>query len=637
MSIIAQLGGLGRIGKLALIAVAAAAGVWVLLFGSIWLGNCFSEAVFLRAELVVLAAIEIIYGATALLGFLGAVTLGLVWLRRRRSGMVRPVAARLLLCCGSLLFGVGLAEATCAAWQRHRFSRTAMPAGRLPATEDPDALWRIPASLGHALLPTRFPDPPGDRTIDIAVLGESSAEGVPFQRWLSVGKIVAWQLEKAIPERPVRLKVLARSGDTLEAQHHALATLVRRPDLLIVYCGHNEFASRLFWSRDRHYYRDADRPSWLTAQINRLEELSSVCQLIREEANQCLIALPPSPKDKRTLVDVPAYTQVEYAALLADFRQRLEAIITYAHDLGSVVVLITPPGNDAGFDPNRSVLPPATPRAEREAFARAVLEARRIETRDPAAAMAQYRKLVAAQPGFAEVHYRLAQLLEQSGAWDEAYQHFVAARDLDGYPQRILTSFQTAYREAAAKHDCILVDGQSYFHAIGSHGLLDDDLFQDAMHPSLRGEIALAQAVLHALQARRAFGWPSDRPAPIIDPGRCAAHFGMAAGDWRNLCEWCVGFNTLVSPLRYENGQRARKRQRYVQAVHRIVSGDSPESLGLPNIGIPRTVPLVSEPDRDSRPAAHYSTDGEPVPLGRIGEAQEKRLRSGVPRPRRSG
>jgi len=615
---------------LALLTVASAAVICVLCFGAIWLRSMLPRAFFLKAELVVLITVEIIYGATAALSILGALLLLPLWLRGRRTGKSRPVVARALLLCGSLLVGVVLAEAASAAWQRRLHARTPMPVGGLGITEDIDAAWRLPASLEDPDLPTQFPDSPDDCTVDIAVLGESSAEGVPFQKWVSIGKIVAWQLEKAIPARPIRLNVLARSGDTLQAQHHALANLVRRPELLIVYCGHNEFASRLWWSRDRRYYRDANQPSWPERLFDRVVDLSSVCGLIRQETEQCRIALPPPSTAKRDLVDVPVYTQVEYAALLADFRVRLDAIIAYAGKIGSLAVLIMPPGNDAGYDPNRSSLPTATPRSEREAYARAFLAARRLEARDPTASIEQYRSLVAAQPGFAESHYRLAQLLEQSGKWDEAYEHYIAARDLDGYPQRMLTAFQSVYRDVASRHDCILIDGQSYFHAIGQHGLLDDELFQDAMHPSLRGQIALAQAVLRALQARRAFGWPGDRPPPIIDPARCAAQFGIAPRDWSDLCQVGSGFYTLIAPLRYETGQRSRKRQIYAQARYRIESGDPPEAVGVPNIGIPRGVPLVPEAESGKERAALRSMDREPVPLGRVGEPQEKRVRSGI-------
>ena len=188
------------------------------------------------------------------------------------------------------------------------------------------------------------------------------------------------------------------------------------------------------------------------------------------------------------------------------------------------------------------------------------MAARRLETESPDAAIERYRALLARYPGFAETHFRLARLLEQKEAWDEAYQHFIAARDRDGYPMRCLSEFQQAYRDVAARHDCILIDTQSYFHAIGRHGLLDDELFQDAMHPSLRGQIALAQAVLQALRARRAFGWPKEGPIPVIEPAESVAHFGIDSAAWRIMCLWGIKFNSLAAPLIYDPTRRLQAR-----------------------------------------------------------------------------
>jgi hypothetical protein len=291
---------------------------------------------------------------------------------------------------------------------------------------------------------------------------------------------------------------------------------------------------------------------------------------------------------------VPAYTAAESATLLQDFRRRLEVIVAYAERVGALPILIVPPANDAGFEPNRSFLPATTPRLEREAFRRDFLEARRAEDRDPRAAMARYRELMARQPGFAETHYRLARLLEQAGSWEESYREYIAARDLDGFPMRCLTAFQDAYREVAARHDCILIDGQSYFHAIGRNGLLDDELFLDAVHPSLRGQIALAQAVLQSLQAWRGLGWPEHTPPPVIDPVECTAHFGLIPAAWAKIGEWGMLFYDLTYPIRYDPSQRLEKRRGFASAVERIHAGEAPETVELPNIGVPRAIPAMS-------------------------------------------
>jgi hypothetical protein len=290
-------------------------------------------------------------------------------------------------------------------------------------------------------------------------------------------------------------------------------------------------------------------------------------------------------------------------------------IVSYAERIGALPILILPPGNDAGFEPNRSFLRATTPRAERDAFRREFLAARRMEAQDPSCSIERYRALLKRQPGFAESHYRLAQLLEHSGAWEEAYEHYSAARDWDGNPMRCPSSFQDAYRDVASHHGCILIDGQSYFHAVGRHGLLDDELFQDIMHPSLRGQIALAQAVLQALHKRRALDWPKDAPAPIVDPAECAAHFGIDRSAWRTVCLWEQWFNNLVAPLRYDSSRRLRWREASRAAAARIAAGARPEAVGLPNVGNPDRVPAVRLPATKSKVAsvrvraAHFSAD----------------------------
>jgi hypothetical protein len=554
-----------------------------------------SESV-LKAQLLFLHALEVAHGVSLAFAVAGTAVFGILFWRGRQRRTSRAGVARALLLCVVLLLALVLAEAACAAWRDWSSARVGSPVAG-PAREARGAASPRFARPLLPELPTDYPDPPGDRTIDLVVLGESSAEGVPFQKWLSIGKLIAWQLQSALPDRPVNLSVLASSGATLETQHQALLSLKRRPDLLVIYCGHNEFASRLWWSRDPEHYRALLQPRRWKFLLDRVRDFSSVNGLIQEASARCLIGLPPPPAIRRSVVDVPVYRPDEYAAILADFRRRLDAMVTYAERVGALPVLVLPPGNDAGYEPNRSFLPPTTTEEERHAFAPELLAARRLEEDDPAASLARYGALLVRQPGFAETHYRLAQLLEKSGAWAEAYEHYLAARDLDGYPMRCLLPFQDAYRAVAARHGCILIDGQSYFHAIGHHGLLDDDLFQDAMHPSLRGHIALAQAVLHELQARRAFGWPAELPAPIIDPARCAAHFGMNERDWAGICHWTCGFYALVLPLRYESGHRLRKRTTYLTAEQKVAGGTAPGSLGLANVGFPPPVPLMISAD----------------------------------------
>jgi lysophospholipase L1-like esterase len=559
-----------------------------------WLESVLPGWVYWQAGLVLLVAGEIAYGAALLLVMAGLPAFAfLMWKRWIERASLRRVARGLSLCL-SLLLGLGVAEGVSGYWQYRRHRSSALVAGG-HATRQNAGAGTLPSSTSNDVeLPSEFPDEGNDHDIDITILGESSAEGVPYNFWLSIGRILEWQIEGLL-HRPVRQRTLAFSGHTLELQETLLGHVRRRPEVLVIYCGHNEFSARMRAGRDIHFYIDDDAPSAWDLFVERVESVSPLCGLIRETAEKCRIAIPPPPAGYRDLVDRPVYTMSEYKALLADFRRRLERIVSYAERTGALVVLVVPAANDAGFEPNRSFLPATTTRAARAAFRRDFLRARRLEASDPAAAIAAFRALLAAQPGFAESQFRLARLLERTGRWEEAYSHFVAARDQDGFPMRCLTALQDVYRETAARHGSILIDSQAYFRAIGPHGLLDDHLFHDGIHPSLRGQIALAQAILRGLKERGALGWPRALSAPVIDPAACARHFGLGAAAWRSISLWGMGFYELTRGMRYDSAERLFKRQVFADAADRIKAGAAPEAVGLPNIGVPEAVPMLPE------------------------------------------
>ena len=429
-----------------------------------------------------------------------------------------------------------------------------------------------------------------------------ASPGAPLT-WLSIGRVVAWGLGRAIPGRDFEADVMANSGDTLERQHRNLVDLRHRPDVLIVYCGHNEFSARIPLSRDRRYYDDDGEPATLERLAAGAIGWSRLHALIQRNMEKCRIAIPPPANGRRALIDAPAYTADEYDRILTDFRRRLEAIAAYAEKLGAVLVLIAPPGNDSGYDPNRSHLPPETPSAERAEFESAFLAAKALEATDADAAVDAYRKLVARAPRFAASHWRLARLLAKRGDTDEAYRHARIARDVDGYPQRAPTDVQEAYREVARRHDCVYIDGQEYFHNVSPDGLLDDRLFHDAMHPSFWGQIALAQAVLRGLRARGVFGWPADAPEPTVDPAEAAEHFFKSdPAVWRYVCLWGMMSFEITGPASFDPALRRGWYEAFARAADAIEAGAPPDSVEPRGVGRLDPVPLVPFGDRDASP-----------------------------------
>ncbi len=333
--------------------------------------------VYWQIGLICLMVMEGAYCLTVAIVVPSALVLSFLMIsRRRQRARGRLVLGRSLLLCLSLAAAIAVAESICSAWRNRLEESTALPAGGLKTTDRSDSSAPLKALLPKEVkLPLEFPEPKPAGEIELVVMGESSAEGVPYNFWVSIGEMVRWRLEEAIPGLRVKFRLLAFSGQTLEAQHYELRKLNRRPDIVMIYCGHNEFSARFESARRPIPYVDEEVPSAQAILIERVEELSAVCGLIQLAAAKCKIAMPPPRHGYRDLVDAPAYTPVEYETLLADFRRRLDAIVGYAKQVGAIPILILPAANDAGLEPNRSFLPARTRRAERAAFEREFLAA----------------------------------------------------------------------------------------------------------------------------------------------------------------------------------------------------------------------------------------------------------------------
>ncbi len=473
------------------------------------------------------------------------------------------------------------------------------------------ALWR---SYEIPDLPTRFPPPEqrslriyganqgatsgaatGDEGLYIVVVGESSALGQPYDPKVSIGPIVAWQLERVFPGRRIAVDVRARGGLTLGQAMGLLRILERRPDAIIVFSGHNEILTRFGWPRAvRHYAEEG--PESPLAWLELARAVSSAACLILDTLDRQYGEAPPPPHDTRALVDHPICTPKEYASTREGFRRYLDALAAYCGRIGALPILIVPASNDGAFEPNRSVLAAQTPPAARAEFERAFRAARDLEATDPPAATAAFRRLVDQHPEFAEAHYRLARLLAAAGAWEEARPHFVAARDLDAATPRCPTDFRDAIREVGHRRGAMIVDCETVFEPSSTQGVLDDHVYHDAHHPNLLGIVALAQDILEQLHRRRAWGWPASTPVPRIDPAECARHFGIDSKVLATLCERSADWYGKASLIRHDPKEREAVARAYAEAGSAITAGRPLPAASPPSLGPVREIAADSKP-----------------------------------------
>ena len=507
-----------------------------------------------RRRIVELALRVMLVGYAVVLGgsLTGAFALGGATYRamRRRGDWKRP--ARLFVLCGATLFSLAAIEAGAAIWLGWEH--------RMPT------------------LPTRFGA--DDGRSHIVVLGGSGALGHPYSPNVSIGRVVAWQLDRALPGRQFQADVLAFLGASLTDMHLKLAEIEHRPAAILVYSGHNEFTGR--FEEERDVDLDEAPRSPILHGLYQASLRSPLCRMIYEALSRNRIDGPPPLTNHHRLVDAPMFTPSEGADIIRNFRRRLEAIVAYAEQIGAVPILVIEAADESGYEPNRSLLPSTASAADRRWVELQYWDARDFEAEpDPARAEGLYREMVRRQPGFAEGHFRLARLLERSGRWDEALGHYLLARDLDGMPFRCIAPFHDIYREVAARHpSTILVDGPAELRRICPHGIVDEHAMQDGHHASLRGITALSRAILREIRARRAFGWDAGT-APDLDPAGVASHFGVDSGRWVSACDWGRSFYRWVAGFRFESQEHLARARRFEESGRRIASGEAPDSTGF--------------------------------------------------------
>ena len=420
------------------------------------------------------------------------------------------------------------------------------------------------------------------------VIGGSSALGYPYSPTVSVGQIVAWQLEESLAGRPVRLDIRAQLGKNLEDMHKGLAGLDRRPDVLIIYSGHNEFLSRFDTSRDAGY---AEAPAGaFLGRLYRISLHSPLCLLIYETVRKHRLGGPPPPVNHHRLIDPPMFTPSEYQEILADFGRRLDAITAYCEQIGTLPILVIPPANESGFEPNRSVLPESVTPAQRQAITLRYQEARDLEAEAPEQSIALYRSLLETCAGAGRGTLPPGPAPPALGRLAEARGHYIRARDLDGFPVRCPSEFAQAYRDVAARRHCILVDGPEVLRAMSREGILDDELFHDGHHPSLLSHIGLAQAIMDRLYRGQALGLGAGgSKAPIIDGAACAARFGVDAHTWSDVCVKSGTYYKHLADARFDPTERFAKHLRLIAGANDLKAGRRrPEELGIPGIGLAR-------------------------------------------------
>lgn len=367
----------------------------------------------------------------------------------------------------------------------------------------------------------------------IFCLGGSTTYGRPFEDPTS---FCGWLRDLLPAADPSRHWEVINAGGISYASYR-VAALVKEliayePDLLVVYSGHNEFLER------RTYAKMLDTPA-LVRDLSTLTAHTRIYSAVRRAIEKFggIDASADSrfmlPAEVEAVLDLSVgpedYTRDEplRRSVAVHYRSNLERIVRIARGAGADVVLVVPASNLADFAPFKSEHDHALTDGERRHAQQRIEDAREALTGGRFAdALAAIDAALAIDDLRADAHYIRGRALlgldaGASTGVTEARRAFVRAKDEDVCPLRATDQLQAVARAVASRHDVAVVDMVRIAAALSPAGVPGNEVFLDHVHPRIRANGALAEAIVASMIERGIV-----EPAPAWGPAAVAAAAG---------------------------------------------------------------------------------------------------------------
>ncbi len=325
-------------------------------------------------------------------------------------------------------------------------------------------------------------------TVRIVCLGGSTTAGFPFEVNINFPVFLKCALQQRFPQKKWEVINLGVSAvNSHGVRHLAPEVLKLKPDLVLLYMGHNEFYGVFGPASARGGISNPALVQWFL----KLKSLR-LYQLL-ESALFHLLPKPDAPES--TLMARMIKTQRVrfnshlYRKTIAYFEENL-AHILQTFQKQNVPLVLSPlvcnlkDQRPLGYpDPAKSV--PAY---------QAIQKA--LRQKDFSEARQRLLEALTKQPEHPLLHYLLGTVYYQLNQFDRAHEHFALARDYDQAPFRAPSAINRVIVKLAKENNVPLAATNSLFDAFSPHGIADQTLFLEHLHPNERGYQLLARAFL---------------------------------------------------------------------------------------------------------------------------------------------
>ena len=341
-----------------------------------------------------------------------------------------------------------------------------------------------------------FIDPKPKGVFRIFLVGESAAKGYPQPRNLASTAFLQKMLTDAWPDRKVEIINL---GTTAVASFPVLGMMTEalnfEPDLIIIHTGHNEFFGAYGVNSISRGGTGITR-----LKLTRFVRSLAVVQFFSRHFHS-----EESLKGK-TLMEIMAATS--YTAPADPIRKsaadnlsaNVGEMLTRCRQRGVPAIVCTLPSNLRDLAPIGEDQADNLTTENQNRFRTLLDEGAAFLSTNPQAAATNLAAAISLEPQHARAHFLNGRALFTLGNINEAQTEFVAARDLDSMPWRATSLQQSALRATAEKFNAPLCDMEGAFRTNSPGGSIGWELLDDHVHPTLRGQALMAEALVATLR-----------------------------------------------------------------------------------------------------------------------------------------
>lgn len=359
-----------------------------------------------------------------------------------------------------------------------------------------------------------FPKEKAGNSYRIFCMGGSTTYGRPYHDKVS---FCGWLREYLQAADPLRNWEVINAGGISFASYRVAKLMGElkqyQPDLFIVYSGQNEFLE------ERSYGALADLPSWLinlNAALSGTRVYTAMKDMIDAMQTGSLQQAKQHYKLSGEVEEVLNYTvgpesyhrdDALKRQIVTHYRLNLMRMVRIARSADADIVFVQPAINIKDMSPfkseHRDGLDEQAQQDWEALYQRAtVLQ----EAGNLPEALLVYQQAREIDDRYAEVHYRIGQVLFSLGRYDEAETSFRQAVEEDVAPLRMLDSMQQIVADIAASEDVPLIDfpgiiREAYLQHY-DHAVFGKEYFPDHVHTNMEGYRLLGVALFDYLASQ---------------------------------------------------------------------------------------------------------------------------------------